>query len=267
MSRRHPAVIPHFWQPPGPGPVNNTPVLRALEFGVILLLWLFFMWVVRAVWVEVRPLKRKRRRGQGRRPGGGREAAADSCDSTSSAPTTSPAGVYDVGEEVTVGRAPGCGVPIDYDTYASNLHARLFRLDGDLWVEDLGSTNGTWVNAVRIDERTKLQKGDLLQIGGTVFEVGAEMTLLRSGSATDTGLVRSINQDLAVRRAPCSPWPTAWAATPGARWRPGWPSTRSPWPSAPSRPAPDCPRPSPRPTGSSSSTAWTTPSCGGWARP
>ena len=63
-------------------------------------------------------------------------------------------------------------MPIDYDAYASNLHARLFRLDGDLWVEDLASTNGSWVNTVRIDERTKLQKGDLLQVGGTVFEVG-----------------------------------------------------------------------------------------------
>jgi len=48
-----------------PGPTNNAPALRALEFGVIILLWLFFMWVVRAVWVEVRPLKRrKRRRGE-----------------------------------------------------------------------------------------------------------------------------------------------------------------------------------------------------------
>ena len=48
-----------------PGPTDNTPVLRALEYGVIILLWLFFMWVVRAVWVEVRPLKRrKRRRGE-----------------------------------------------------------------------------------------------------------------------------------------------------------------------------------------------------------
>ena len=44
-----------------PGPTDNTPVLRALEYGVIILLWLFFMWVVRAVWVEVRPLKRRRR--------------------------------------------------------------------------------------------------------------------------------------------------------------------------------------------------------------
>ena len=79
---------------------------------------------------------------------------------------------YEIGAEVTVGRAAGCGVPIDYDTFASNLHARLFRLDGDVWVEDLGSTNGTWVNTERILERTRIEKGDLLQVGGTVFEVG-----------------------------------------------------------------------------------------------
>ena len=154
-----------------PVPVDNTPVLRALEFGIILLLWLFFMWVVRAVWVEVRPLKRKRRRGKDVDPvvDGKRRRALRLHVIR---PDDQAGRVYDVGEEVTVGRAPGCGVPIDYDAYASNLHARLFRLDGDLWVEDLASTNGSWVNTVRIDERTKLQKGDLLQVGGTVFEVG-----------------------------------------------------------------------------------------------
>jgi pSer/pThr/pTyr-binding forkhead associated (FHA) protein len=79
---------------------------------------------------------------------------------------------YELDDEVTVGRAAGCGVSIDYDTYASNLHARLFRQNGNLWVEDLGSTNGTWVNTRRIGERTQLDKGDLLQVGGTVFEIG-----------------------------------------------------------------------------------------------
>ena len=79
---------------------------------------------------------------------------------------------FDLGDEITIGRAAGCGVSIAYDSYASNLHARVFRLDGDLWVEDLGSTNGTWVNTSRIGERTRLDKGDLVQVGGTVFEVG-----------------------------------------------------------------------------------------------
>ena len=153
-----------------PSPIDNAPLLRALEFGIILLLWLFFMWVVRAVWVEVRPLKRKRRRkdldpvvdGKRRRQLRLHVIRPDEQSGR----------VYEVGDEVTVGRAAGCGVPIEYDTYSSSLHARLFRLDGSLWVEDLGSTNGTWVNTVRIDERTKLEKGDLLQVGGTVFEVG-----------------------------------------------------------------------------------------------
>ena len=164
----------HLYEVVLPGPAN-TPVLRALEYGVILLLWLFFMWVVRAVWIEVRPLKRKRRRdrdddldpaivGKARR---GKRLRLHVVR-----PDEAAGRIYDVGEEVTVGRAPGCGVPIDYDTFASNLHARLFRLDGDLWVEDLGSTNGTWVNTERIGERTRIEKGDLLQVGGTVFEVG-----------------------------------------------------------------------------------------------
>lgn len=157
-----------------PGPTNNTPVLRTLEFGVIILLWLFFMWVVRAVWVEVRPLKRKRRRDRNRpdpvTDGKGRRAKRLQLHVIR--PEDQAGRTYEIGDEVTVGRAPGCGVAIDYDAYSSNLHARLFRLDGDLWAEDLGSTNGTWVNTVRIGERTKLRKGDLLQVGGTVFEVG-----------------------------------------------------------------------------------------------
>ncbi len=156
-----------------PGPANNTPVLRALEYGVIALLWLFFMWVVRAVWVEVRPLKRRRVRGSDVEPiGDDKVRRGKRLRLHVIRPEDQAGRTYDIGDEVTVGRAAGCGVPIDYDAYSSNLHARLFRLDGDLWAEDLGSTNGTWVNTVRIGERTRLEKGDLLQIGGTVFEVG-----------------------------------------------------------------------------------------------
>ena len=133
-----------------PGPTDNTPVLRALEYGVILLLWLFFMWVVRAVWVEVRPLKRTpAAQGRQRAPAtvnGARGRKGKLLRLHVIRPEDQAGRIYDIGDEVTVGRAAGCGVPIDYDTYSSNLHARLFRLDGDLWAEDLGSTNGTWVN-------------------------------------------------------------------------------------------------------------------------
>ncbi len=156
-----------------PAPTDNTPVLRALEYGVIILLWLFFMWVVRAVWVEVRPLKRRRRRREEAEPiADGKRRKGKQLRLHVIRPEDQAGRSYEIGDEITVGRAAGCGVPIDYDTYSSNLHARLFRLDGDIWAEDLGSTNGTWVNTVRIGERTRLEKGDLLQVGGTVFEVG-----------------------------------------------------------------------------------------------
>lgn len=155
-----------------PGPVDNSPALRVLEYGVILLLWLFFMWVVRAVWVEVRPLKRKQRKIEDLDPSAAPKGRRSRLLRLYVIRPEEYSGIaYEIGEEVTVGRAPGCGVPIPYDNYASNIHARLFRLDGNLWAEDLGSTNGTWINTVRISERTRLQKGDLIQVGGTVFEV------------------------------------------------------------------------------------------------
>jgi len=78
--------------------------------------------------------------------------------------------VYELPEEVTVGRAPGCGVRVD-DSYTSSIHARVFRRDGTVWVEDLGSTNGTWLNGERLSAPAKVDRGDLVQVGGTVFEV------------------------------------------------------------------------------------------------
>jgi pSer/pThr/pTyr-binding forkhead associated (FHA) protein len=46
----------------------------------------------------------------------------------------------------------------------------VFERDSDLWVEDLGSTNGTFVNGARITQAVRLRKGDQLQVGQTVME-------------------------------------------------------------------------------------------------
>ena len=54
--------------------------------------------------------------------------------------------VFPLGEEVTIGRAPGCSVALADDTFVSQLHARVFVRDGQPFVEDLGSTNGTFLN-------------------------------------------------------------------------------------------------------------------------
>jgi pSer/pThr/pTyr-binding forkhead associated (FHA) protein len=78
---------------------------------------------------------------------------------------------FHLGEELTVGRAGGCGVSLPDDTFVSQLHARVFRRDGGLYVEDLGSTNGTYLNKKKVTAAVPMRKGDKLQIGRTTMEV------------------------------------------------------------------------------------------------
>ena len=71
---------------------------------------------------------------------------------------------------VTLGRAQDSTIVLD-DDYVSTHHARLFPQDGQWLVEDLGSTNGTWLNRHKVSGPMVLQRGDRLQIGNTVMEL------------------------------------------------------------------------------------------------
>jgi hypothetical protein len=160
---------------------NISTVVRFLQWVVIALIFLFFLRVIRAVWVEVRPAGPRPTRSDRRRER--KEAAAIAAAPRPPRgrrrqlhlevvePPDQQGKVYDLDDELTVGRSAGCGVPTTYDGYSSSLHARLYRQKDQLWVEDLNSTNGTYVNSERIAGPTKLGRGDLLQIGATVFEV------------------------------------------------------------------------------------------------
>jgi pSer/pThr/pTyr-binding forkhead associated (FHA) protein len=77
---------------------------------------------------------------------------------------------YGLADELTVGRAAGCQVTLD-DNYVSQLHARVFQRDGMLFVEDLGSTNGTYVNSHKVSSPVAFKRGDRLKIGSTVMEL------------------------------------------------------------------------------------------------
>jgi pSer/pThr/pTyr-binding forkhead associated (FHA) protein len=70
--------------------------------------------------------------------------------------------------EFTVGREGG--LVID-DEFASGHHARFQVARGRWYVEDLGSTNGTWLNGRRIQAAQWLKKGDKIQVGHTVMTV------------------------------------------------------------------------------------------------
>ena len=68
---------------------------------------------------------------------------------------------------VTVGRAAQNDVAIEGDKFASARHVRFEPRRDGVWVSDLGSTNGTYVNGVRIAEARKLAPGDVVRIGET----------------------------------------------------------------------------------------------------
>ncbi len=68
------------------------------------------------------------------------------------------------GEETTIGRSPDNDIFLD-DVTVSRKHAVLMERNGDYFIEDLGSLNGTFVNRKRIEAEAKLENGDELQIG------------------------------------------------------------------------------------------------------
>ncbi len=77
---------------------------------------------------------------------------------------------YVLGAEQSVGRSPGCQVALD-DNFASQIHARIFEGTQGYFVEDLGSTNGTYLNDRKVTSPYPLAIGDRLKIGGTELEV------------------------------------------------------------------------------------------------
>ena len=78
---------------------------------------------------------------------------------------------FDIGRELTIGRGGGCHISLPDDTFVSQLHARVYLQDNQPWVEDLGSTNGSYLNGRRIATPSPIRKGDSVQIGSTVMEV------------------------------------------------------------------------------------------------
>jgi hypothetical protein len=161
-------------------------LLSILKLAFLALLWLFFLRVVRAVWAELKepapapvpapaaaPAVRGATSTQAPAPptrvtsGRAAQVALKVVE-----PKESAGRVYPLGEEVTVGRAAGCGVALVEDRMVSQLHARIFRGgDGQLFVEDLGSTNGTLLNRTKVAGPVAMKRGDRLQVGRTLLEV------------------------------------------------------------------------------------------------
>ena len=70
-------------------------------------------------------------------------------------------------EGLVIGRAPPADLVVD-DRQVSRSHCRLTLRNGHVWVEDLGSTNGVFVDGVRIEARVRLPVGAILRVGGEI---------------------------------------------------------------------------------------------------
>jgi hypothetical protein len=68
---------------------------------------------------------------------------------------------------LTVGRGTNNDVALPSDEYASTRHARFEPRRDGVWLEDIGSTNGTYVNGIRVTRERRLTPGDVIRIGET----------------------------------------------------------------------------------------------------
>jgi pSer/pThr/pTyr-binding forkhead associated (FHA) protein len=168
-------------------------LLTILKFCLLALVYLFFLRVLRAVWAEITPPK-VRGGGRGRAGAaapvparaaapvaaaaaparGGRRRGRSKDDGPGQLVVVEPAALqgrtFPVTGQVTIGRAANCQITVD-DTFVSQMHARVYPHDGQVVVEDLGSTNGTYLNRNRLSGAMIMQRGDRLQIGNTVLEL------------------------------------------------------------------------------------------------
>ena len=159
--------------------------LDILKLVLLGLLYLFFARVLWAVWSEVRR--------SDQRPtvaGSTADEYASTVAATQPKPPRKPAKgrrgavarlvviepkarrgtAYAVGGDVSIGRDSSATIRIEDDTYISQFHAKVYVVDGQAMVEDLGSTNGSFHNGNRLHGAKLLHPGDRIQVGYTVLE-------------------------------------------------------------------------------------------------
>ncbi|AQT73407.1 FHA domain-containing protein [Streptomyces erythrochromogenes] len=160
--------------------------LTVMRLGFLAVLWLFVIVAVQVIRSDLfgtRVTQRgsSRRGGAGGAPqqGGGRQAAPPQQRQRRGAPTKlvvsegilTGTTVALAGQTITLGRAHDSTIVLD-DDYASSRHARIYPdRDGQWIVEDLGSTNGTYLDRTRLTTPTPIPPGAPIRIGKTVIEL------------------------------------------------------------------------------------------------
>lgn len=144
-------------------------VLTVLKIVFLALLYFFIYRAMRSVVQDLRPAGRTSQPGRAqvasRAKGGGKAPRSVVVIDERGAKLET----VRLNGTLQVGRAEACQVRVP-DTYASAFHARIFSRDGSWFLEDLGSTNGTYLNQRRITSPAEIRAGDKVRIGKTTLE-------------------------------------------------------------------------------------------------
>jgi hypothetical protein len=154
----------------------QDPVAVALKFGFLAVLYLFLFWVARSSMKdlagqedaevmeadETGPVPRRRPSVPDRAPG------VEPRFEVVAAMGLDPGTLFDLVDGATMGRADASEIPVD-DPFASSVHARIFPRGQFMYIEDMGSTNGTYLNGRRLRAAERLKIGDLVRIGETEY--------------------------------------------------------------------------------------------------
>jgi hypothetical protein len=154
----------------------DEPLAVALKFGFLAVLYLFLLWVARSALRDLRrsggsavaePVEAPNG-GTRRRPVPDLRSGVAPRLEVVAALGYEPGTAFDVGDGATLGRSNGADIKVD-DPFASSAHARIFARGDFMYVEDMGSTNGTYLNGRQLRTAERLKMADLIRIGDSEY--------------------------------------------------------------------------------------------------
>ena len=148
--------------------MDTEPIAVALKFGFLAVLYLFLFWVSRSALRELRKTGAPAPEATGFHPigAGGRAPATDAWLVAVTGGGLPSNERYDLFGGLSIGRSGDADVRIE-DRFASSVHARIYSRGASYYVEDLNSTNGTFLNGGRLQGEAELSDLDEIKIGDT----------------------------------------------------------------------------------------------------
>jgi hypothetical protein len=156
----------------------DEPLAVALKFGFLAVLYLFLLWVARSAMRDLarnqgpaaaepaEPPGPQRRRRESALPDlrAGVEPRLEIVAAMGHQPGTA----FDIGAGATLGRSDHAEILVD-DPFASSAHARIFPRGEYMYLEDMGSTNGTYLNGRQVRSAERLKVADVIRIGDSEY--------------------------------------------------------------------------------------------------